>query len=298
LGGEAGDDGIAIDRRVDAHHEGLPGRSHPGRNALRLDALDTLEPGQHACGQPLSSREDVVELRHLHVAQRCVDIAHPHVEPRLDEARASIRVLGAVVAQTPHRGRDGVVVRQHHAALAGGHDLARMEAEARRVAHGTGAPVADGRSDRARGVGKQGDAGVVGQALESDVVGGQSERIDRDDHLRPRRPRSLDRVDVDRERVPADVHQAQIRAARQHGVSGGRVGEVGDDHLIARTNAERADGELQGGRSRRHGDRVRNPDVAGDAVLEVRHARPHCQVAALQHALDRLDRLGPQARVG
>ena len=292
------DDAVAIDTCIDAHDERLPGGRHGIGDALRGHLVNMLESSEQPRSHVRPPGEGVIQVLHLYIAERGLDVAHANVEARLHEPRSAIGDLSAVVAKAAQAVGGRGAAGKHHPALAGGDDLARMEAEARRVADGASTSVAHRGADGARSVREQDDITLAGQYLQHAIIGRQPERVDRDDHLRSRRPRPLDRVDVYGERVRPYVHEAQGSAAGQHGVASGWVSEVRDDDLVTGPNAERADRDLERRRPGRHRDRVRYSDVPRHDLLEFRHTWPHGQVAAAQHAFHCLNRLGAQARVG
>ena len=80
----------------------------------------------------------------------------------------------------------------------------------------------------------------------------------------PRRDRGGDGSDVEVERVGVDVDEHRLRAAQLDGVRGRRERVGGDDHLVARADLEREQGEMERGGAGRDGRRVGRPDRLRD----------------------------------
>lgn len=79
-----------------------------------------------AGGELTATDEHAVEAGHLHDAEGGGDVAHAVVERRFDEfARGAL----AVVSQRSETICEAAIVREAHAALAGGEDLSGVEAQ-------------------------------------------------------------------------------------------------------------------------------------------------------------------------
>jgi hypothetical protein len=64
------------------------------------------------------------------------------------------------------------------------------------------------------------------------------------------------------------IDQDRRGAGELHRAGGGDEGEIGDQHLVARTDPRAASARKRARRAAGGGDRVRQPDEAGDATLE------------------------------
>ena len=223
--------------------------------------------------------------------ERAEDVAEAVVEGAAPACRRRRPTATSRGGAASARAASAVVVGRHGAALAGGDDLARVEGEAAERAEAAAGAAAARRAERAGGVLEHRQ---LGQLLEPRRP---AEQVHGEHRLRARRDptRGVLGIDVHRHRVDVDEHgrrpgeRDDVRRRRE------RVG--GDEHLVARAEAEREHGDVQRGRARRDGDRVRGPRGPGEQRLELRHLRAHRQHAGLEHRGDlgelRLADVGP-----
>ncbi len=101
-------------------------------------------------------------------------------------------------------------------------------------------------------------------------LGRVAEDVDRDERLRPRRDRRLDRGRVEVEGVRVDVGEDRRRALVDRAVRRRDERVRRRDHLVARPDAGEAHAEVQPGRARRDRRAVRRADRVGEHRLEPR----------------------------
>ena len=132
-----------------------------------------------------------------------------------------------------------------------------------------------------------GDAGGVGDGHDRLDVADAAEQVDRHDGPRRRRQGRPHRVRSD-DPVVVAVDQHRPGAHRQDGAGAGneRIG-LGDD-LVARSDAERPQGQLQGRQPGVDPDRMWDAAVGGEFLLEELDVFAEDEVPAAQHRLDRL----------
>ena len=185
--------------------------------------------------------------------------------------------------------RERVVRRGDRPALAGGDDLARMEAEAAGNAEPAARASAVARSECPGSVFEQRH---VGQLMQTQ---GAPEEMHAEQQLRPRADCDLRRVDVHRHGV--DVDEDGLQPRERDDVGGGRERVGRDEHLVARLEARREDGEME--RSSAGGDDERVLDLAEarDLRLELGDLRAHREHPAREDLGDlgelRLAHVGP-----
>ena len=106
--------------------------------------------------------------------------------------------------------------------------------------------------------------------------------------LRARGDRARDRRRVEAT-IVADVGEHRRRADAQHRIRGGDEGQRRGDHLVARSDAEREDGEVERDAAVGNSNGVRDLATRGERVLEVRDGRPAGQRSGAQGIDDRRD---------
>ena len=193
-----------------------------------------------SCGMPIGAeeiRQAVVESRSGHVAER----------------------RPAVVPETTNGSVERGFVGRDRAALSRRHDLARVERETRRDAERAARSSAVLRAERAGGVLEEHDLLRHG-GLQRLPLDRTPEEMHGHDGARSRRDRGGDGSDVEVERVGVDVDQNRLRAAQLDRVRRRRERVGGDDHLVARPDLEREQGEMERCRAGRDGRRVRRAD--------------------------------------
>ncbi len=85
-------------------------------------------------------------------------------------------------------------------------------------------------------------------------------------------------------RLDVDVHRP--RAEQGHGFGGGDEGEAGGDHLVARADAQRHQGDLQGVGAVGAGDAVAGAGEGAQALLQFGHLRAEDVLAVVEDAAD------------
>ena len=110
------------------------------------------------------------------------------------------------------------------------------------------------------------EQGVVVARLAVEVDG------DHRGHLTPGRRAPVElgghQVGVDRPRVGRAVDEHGDGPLVDHGVGRGHEGERRDEHLVARTHPDEAQGQVEGGRPAREGHGLGHPDTGGELGLE------------------------------
>ena len=208
--------------------------------------------------------EQLFQAPELRQPDRAEDVREPVVEPRRRHVRRN-EAAPPVVAHGGHGFRDRGVVRGHGAALAGGHDLARMEAEAAEQAEPAAGAAPPPRTERPGRVLEHRQP--VRQLVEPRRP---SEEVHCEDSLRPRPDVDPRRVDVHRLGVDVDEDRPQAR----------QRDDVAD--LVARLEPERQHREVQSRGARRDGERMLDLTGRRELLLERRDLRPHRQHAALE----------------
>ena len=187
-----------------------------------------------------------------------------------------------MVAQAAHGRVELGVVRRDGAALPRGHDLPRVEGEAGECAERAARRSPVRRAERACGILEQRDLLRHGR-LERLPLDGPAEQVHRDHRLRLRRDRlgDLRRVHVERVRVDVDEHGAGAGELDDVRGRGERV--RGNDHLVARADAEREDAEVQRRGAGRDDRGVCRSDGVRQRVLELVDLRAHRELPAREH---------------
>ncbi len=126
---------------------------------------------------------------------------------------------------------------------------------------------------------------------------GMSEHVDRKHRLGPGRKRALQFVRIHLSGRGVDVHEHQPRADVRYGISGGNPGIRNRDRLVARTEIEGADREVERIRARSDADRVPRPDGGGELPLEGGHGRPADEGRISDHIGHGAIDFGPQGIV-
>ena len=121
--------------------------------------------------------------------------------------------------------------------------------------------------------------------------------VDRDDRPGPLRDGGLQPGHVHQQRFRVDVDKARERATACDRFGGGGEGVRDRDHLIAGTDAERPQRQLQGIRAVAAGDRLARAAVGGELSFEVAHLLPLDEVRRGEDAVDRGLDFGSKLRV-
>ncbi len=109
----------------------------------------------------------------------------------------------------------------------------------------------------------------------------------RHDRACPRRHGRRHARDVDEERVRIDVGQDGPRATELDDVGRRRKRVRRDDDLIAWSDAERENRQMESGGSRGDDSRVLRADGLAERALELLDLRPHRELSAREDLLDR-----------
>ena len=218
-------------------------------------------------------------MAQLHKPNRAVHILHPPVEA---EVFVDVALLLAMATDDPAEPRHFVVVGGDDPALAGGHVLGRVKAEAARTEGADAAALVLG-AVRLGSVLHQRQLIVFADLGDLRHPRGVPEDVDRHHGLCVVGDGrfQLVRVHVQVERV--DVHEHWRGAAGDDAGGCRDEAEGRGDHLIARANAVRLQRYDQRRGAAVHADRVLRPDVFGERLFERLRARTLRQLAAIQH---------------
>jgi hypothetical protein len=267
-----------------ADHVQVP-RRIAARGGLR-QPHELAEPGPFVVrGGGAAAVAPGVEVRQLDPQDRGLQLVEARVVP--DELERAL-VLGAVEAQQPDRRVELRVVRDDGAAVPERAEVLRREERERRD-----------RPERARAAVRRERARRLGGVLDDrhaerldlgdrrDVA----EQVHGDHGLRARRQRGLDGLGGHAPRVRGDVAEDGRRTGVRDRLRGGVEREGGDDDLVARPDAERAQREHE--RVGPVGDAggVAGAEVGGELLLEGLDLGPEDERAAVDHLGDlRVDR--------
>ena len=118
------------------------------------------------------------------------------------------------------------IVRDRHAAFAGGQMLDRMKGEAGNIGQGAGRAALVGGAGRMAGIGDDPDAARLGQRAERIIIGGLAGIIHRHDGLGAWRDAGGDRCRIDQQRVWLDIGKDRLGAFIERGIGGGGEGDA------------------------------------------------------------------------
>ena len=255
---------------------------HPGADRARRDhaaQLGVVAPGDLAAARVVGR-----QLGELGKADAGVDIGHPEV---VADDLVVIADPHPVLAREPDAVGQFRVGGGHHPALAGGHVLGRVEAEAA-GSPGAGPALADRRPVTLRSILHQRQAVPLGDLGDRRHVRRLPVQAHRHDGPGARRDRRLDLPDVDVEARLVHVHEDRPRSREQDAVGAGDEGERDGDHLVPRPHSRGEQGQVQRRRPGARGNRVRHADEVGEALLQLAHPGPLGQRAGAQRAPDQL----------
>ena len=139
------------------------------------------------------------------------------------------------------------------------------------------------RAERLARVLDQHDAVTLADRDQLVVLRRVAEDVDRDERLRLRRDRGLDRRRVEVERARVDVREHRSRALVDRAVRRRDERVRRRDHLVARLDTCEAHAEMQSRRARRDRCAVRRADRVREQRLEAGAGRPERQPARAQH---------------
>jgi hypothetical protein len=195
----------------------------------------------------------------------------------------------AAVAQDTQRFRVlGVVGDDHPAFAVRAEILARVEAEARQVAHAADAPAAVARAVRLRRI-LDDEQSVPARDRQNRIhVGRLTVQMYRQDRLRSRRDRRIELRGIERERLRIDVDEDRFGAGVADGRHRRHEGEGHGDDFVARADASGEQRQVQGARARVDGDAMRGADIGGEFRFECRDLVAEDELAAVEHPVDRL----------
>src|SRR5690606_19174967 len=193
----------------------------------------------------------------------------------------------AVVAERAELGRERVVVGEAGAALAGGDDLARVEAEAGDVAE---AAARHELAAAPEGAGRVLDHDEPVEGLpELHLAHREAELVDDDRRLGARRALLAEVRGAGVPLLGVDVDEPHLEAERARGVRGARPGERRDEDLAPRLEPQGAEGELERGGAVRDADRVSPSGALREGALEGLHLGALNEPSAPEHARGPLD---------
>ena len=109
---------------------------------------------------------------------------------------------------------------------------------------------------------------------------------DRHDGFGLRRDGGFDLACIDVAGIGLDIDEDRHGSEQDDDFGGGDEGEGGGDHLVARLDAERHEGDEQGFGTAGDGDAVAGAGVGFEAFFEFADFRPHDVLAVVEHLLD------------
>src|SRR5262249_33958433 len=195
-----------------------------------------------------------LELRHLRAAHRGLEIRHLGVaaEEGVEE------VLARDLAEVPDGAqplRERRVVGDDHAALARGDDLVGVEAEAARGAEARHRAALRARARGLAGILDDGEAVSASQLEDGIEVERVAEEVHGEDGPRARGEAFLDAAYLEVVGLGIYVTEHRARAREEDGIGRGDARERRGDHLVAGTDAEGGESDVERGGARRSGHR-------------------------------------------
>jgi len=198
---------------------------------------------------------------------------HHFIKPAADSFPLGGCGRNAVVAENAHVPRQGGVIRQAHAAFAGGDVLDRMKAEHGDVRQGSGLTALVLCAERMTGVGDQGKAVFVRNGAQTVPVAGLARVIHAYDGLGSRRNGVLHRFRVYEQGSRLYIGENWRGALIEHAVGRGRKGHGRHDDFIARPDAQGMYGRMQSRRAVADRHAVPCAGEGADIRLEAFHRR-------------------------
>ena len=201
-----------------------------------------------------------------------------------------------VVAQGADALGEDRVVGGHRAAFAGRAEvLAGVEPEAAEASHRAGAAAAVVGAVRLRRVFDDRDAVAVGDREDGVHRRRLAVEMDRQDRLGARRDRRLESSRVEGAPPQVDVDEDRPRADVADRPGGGDEGHRHRDHLVAGTDVEGVEGEVERARAAVDGDRVRAAAVRREVAFEALDPGAEDEGRVVEHAGELVQQLGAQA---
>jgi hypothetical protein len=187
-------------------------------------------------------------------------------------------------------------IGRDHAAFAGGDVLGRVEAEHTGIAEGAGGTPLVGRPEGMRRILDQMESGRTRHGAELAHLAGPPREMDGDHGRGSRRDRGAHRRRIERQPTGQDIREHRHRTRVQDGVGCARKGDRRGDHLVSRSDPERAQHEMKAGGTGAHGDGVGGADGRREGLLEARGARTRPEPPRTQHLEDRALLLDAEGR--
>ena len=242
--------------------------------------LDAVELGDRLVVERELSSADLrmpLHLVELHERDRREHVGEVRLVARNRDVVAGA-VAAAHQAQVLHSVRDVGAIGRDQAAFAGRNVLRRVEGEARRVRDRADLPAAVAALGRVGRVlhdwNAEGNDGVEVARL--------TREIDRQDRLRSPGHRVGHAGGIDVEVCVVDVHEHGRRARVDDDVRRRRPRDRRRDHLVAFTDPERDEGEVECRRAGSEREHMLRLEVLGQAPLELRGPRAGRQPARPQ----------------
>ena len=203
---------------------------------------------------------------------------------------------GPVVGDLAHAGREvGVRGRDHSRVAVGPEVLARVEAEAGRVAQGPGPASLPLRPVGLGGVLEDRKVVTSSDLVDGRHVRGVAVEVDGQDELRARRDRALEPLGIQGEGVGVDVDEDRRRPHQQDRLAGGDEG-VGDGHdLVPGADAVGSERQVERVGAVGHRAGVGGAAEIGVFPLELLDVGPEDERRAREHTVDRRVDLRAQA---
>lgn len=236
------------------------------------------------------SREKLVDTRQLSDADRSTDVRHSVVVAN-DVVPVLTVICQPLALEMYSPIVERLVVGCQHPALAGGDGLVAEETERRDVAKGAHMATADQGTDPLGAVLDNEDIVLPGNLADCCHVAGRAIEVDGHDcsgagcDPGPR---------IRHRHLPGPrlaIAENRLRAGVGHSIGRGDIGERRDNHLIARADPERNEGQMQGHRPIADTGRKRCPDIVGELPLEPRNEGAFRRYPSGGHALQNVVKL-------
>ena len=241
-------------------------------------------------GRPIRAlRENALDPAHLREAQSAIQFGEAIVVTEQAMIQPSVRRPAALIAERANRLGELAIAGDEHSAFARGDRLVGIEAEDSKVAEAADGPAAVLRAKGLAGVLNHPGSVAGGKLQDGIEVGGTAEGVDDEDGARAGRDGTGDAGWVEVEREGIDVRENRRCALVKNGVGGGDEREGRENHLVAFTDSQGRQTEVQAGRARGQGHAVRHADEAGDGFLELLELGAEADPRGVQHRDDGFD---------
>ena len=224
----------------------------------------------------------------LAVDEGGLEVGKPEVETGIHKFHQPVDHVDPVVSQDAQPGRQRAVFRQAHPALPAGDGFPGVQGERSHVPECSGMLATVIGAKGTRGILDHFELMPMGNFHHFADITAKPELMNRKDSPGPGRYRSFDFGRIDIESPLLDINENGGGSREFNHVGGGNVGERRNNDLIARTDAQRPQRELQGGRPVRRGDGMSRAGEQPKFGLQPGHFRSLHKHAGTHH----LDRSG------